>query len=262
MSEQPPPPARSLGGLTDRVVVITGAAGGIGQACALAAARAGARVVLSDLHDDALAQVATHVADVGADVVTVPVDVTDERQCNDLMGVAHNRFGRLDGAVFAAGIARHVPLLEMTRAQWENMQAVHLTGAFLCLRAAATLMAQRAGGGSVVYVASTAAGGAGPLHQAHYAAAKAGALGLVRAAARELGPLGIRVNAVSPGFTMTPMNVGLFTEDEVRKRGDAAPLRRVAEPTDVADTVSFLLADASRFTTGQNLQVDGGASLP
>lgn len=246
--------------LAGRVVIVTGAAGGIGRACAAAAAAQGASLVLADADPAGLEAVAAQLA--GAEVLRVPADVTDEAQCDGLVAAAEERFGRLDGAVLAAGVARHVPLLEMTRAEWDRMLAIHLTGAFLCLRAAATAMVRAGRGGSVVYVASTAAAGLGPLHQAHYVAGKAGGLGLVRAAARELGPHGIRVNAVSPGFTRTPLNEGLFTEEEVRRRAAAAPLGRVAEAADVADTVTFLLGDRSRFTTGQNLQVNGGSYMP
>lgn len=247
--------------LAGRTLIVTGAAGGIGRACARAAAAQGASVVLGDL-DPAGLEAAAQPIGAGARVHCVPVDVTDEGQCDDLVAAAEQRFGRVDGAVLAAGVARHVPLLDMTRTEWERMLAIHLTGAFLCLRAAAAAMVRAGRGGSVVYVASTAAAGLGPLHQAHYVAAKAGALGLVRAAARELGPLGVRVNAVSPGFTRTPMNDGLFTAEEVRRREADAPLGRVAEAEDVADAVTFLLGDRSGFVTGHNLQVNGGSYLP
>lgn len=113
-----------------------------------------------------------------------------------------------------------------------------------------------------MYVASSAAAGLGPPHQAHYVAAKAGALGLVRAAARELGEHGIRVNAVSPGFTRTALNTGLFTDEEIRQREQATPLGRVAEVGDVADAVLYLLGPGSGFMTGQTLHVNGGTHMP
>ncbi|PZG14601.1 SDR family NAD(P)-dependent oxidoreductase [Nonomuraea aridisoli] len=237
-------------------VIVTGAAGGIGRACALAAARAGAAVTLADRDPERLAAVA---AEIGPGALAVPADVTDEAQCVRLVEAAVERHGRIDGMVLSAGVARHVPLTEMTLREWQDMLAVHLTSAFLCLREAARAMT---GGGSVVCIASSAAAGLGPLHQAHYVAAKAGALGLVRAAARELGPAGIRVNAVSPGFTATPMNDGLFTAEDVRRRELASPLGRVANPEDVAAAVTYLLSDATAFTTGQTLHVNGGTHMP
>ncbi|MET7736751.1 SDR family oxidoreductase [Streptomyces sp. NPDC005402] len=151
----------------------------------------------------------------------------------------------------------------MTRAQWDDMLAVHLTGAFLCIRSMARALIARGGrGGPIVYVASSVAAGLGPVHQAHCVAAKAGALGLVRAAARVLGCHGIRVSAVSPGFTNTEMNAGLFSDDSVRDRAKQTPLGRVAEPADVAGAVTFLLGNASGFMTGQNVHVNGGVHMP
>lgn len=246
--------------LDGRVIVVVGAGSGIGQACASAAAVDGAHVVLADRDPTGLRHTVERLPSPGngSAPVLMTADVTDEKHWDELMSAAAERYGRVDGLVMAAGIARHVPLEDMTLAQWEEMLAVHLTGAFLGLRAAAKAMS---GGGSVVYIASTVATGRGPLHQSHYVAAKAGAIGLVRAAARELGPRGIRVNSVSPGFTRTPLNAGLFTDEDISARADAAPLGRVAEATDVADTTTFLLSERSRLTTGQDLRVDGGATF-
>jgi 3-oxoacyl-[acyl-carrier protein] reductase len=164
----------------------------------------------------------------------------------------------LHAAVLAAGFAEHVPFLKMRTEQWRSMVDTHLTGTFLSLRALAAGMAEA---GSVVCLASTVAHRGGPASQAHYVAAKAGILGLVRATARELGPQGIRVNAVSPGFTDTMLNVGMFSDDEVAERAARSPLGRIAVSDDIARVVAFLLCDDSQFVTGQEILVDGGASL-
>lgn len=247
--------------LDARCVVVTGAASGIGEACARQAAQEGALVVLADLDMQGLREVAAAIVEYGGVASVVKTDVTRSEQCVVLTDIAEQRYGSLGGIVIAAGFARHIPLLEMSRTDWEEMHAVHLTGAFLCLQAAAKVMV-RNGGGSAVYVGSSAAAGLGPLHQAHYVAAKAGALGLVRAAARELAEYGIRVNAVSPGFTNTSLNSGLFSAEEIRTRAEGSPLGRVAEVDDVANVVSFLLSDASSFMTGQTLHVNGGTHMP
>jgi 3-oxoacyl-[acyl-carrier protein] reductase len=241
--------------------VITGAAGAIGGACAMALARDGAQIVIADLDSERLTVAAEELGAAGASVRPIVTDVTDAGSCSDLAAAAVERMGGIDGAVFAAGVARHVPLLQMSLEQWESMLAVHLTGAFLCLQAVGRVMVSQRSG-SMVYVASSVAAGLGPPRQAHYVAAKAGALGLVRAAARELGAYGVRVNATSPGFTDTSMNSGLFSAEELRQRAEQAPLGRVAEPADVALTAEFLLGEGSGFMTGQTLHVNGGAHMP
>lgn len=244
------------------VTVVTGAASGIGRACAIRLAANGTRVVLADLDTAGLRETERLISSEGCTSIGVPVDVTDAADCAELAAAAVRTFGRLDSAVLSAGTAQHVRLLELSRNDWDAMLAVHLTGAFLCLQAVARSMVERKASGSLVYLASSVAAGLGPPRQAHYVAAKAGGLGLVRAAARELGPFGIRVNAVSPGFTRTPLNEGRFTDAELAERAASAPLGRVAEPQDVAGAVEFLLCSDSAFMTGQTLHVNGGAYMP
>lgn len=244
------------------VTAVTGAASGIGRACAIRLAARGIRVVLADLETEGLRETERIIRSEGGISICVRVDVTDADDCTALVDAALHHLGGLDGAVLSAGKAQHLPFLEMRRADWDSMLGVHLTGAFLCLQTIATSMVERRIAGSLVYIASSVVAGLGPPRQAHYVAAKAGALGLVRAAARELGPFGIRVNAVSPGFTHTPLNDRNFTDAELAERAAGAPLGRVAEPQDVAGAVEFLLGPGSAFMTGQTVHVNGGAYMP
>jgi NAD(P)-dependent dehydrogenase (short-subunit alcohol dehydrogenase family) len=237
-------------------VAITGAAGGIGAACAETLAARGLDLVLADI--EAPHATADRVRTHGGRVVAVRCDVTSESDCAALAEVAVAELGGIDGGVLAAGYAHHAPLLSLPADQWRALLDVHLTGTFLSLKALAARMRRP---GALVCLSSTVANAGGPARQAHYVAAKAGTLGLVRAAARELGVRGIRVNAVSPGFTETPMNTGLFSDDERATRASRAPLGRIALPRDIASVVAFLLGSDSAFMTGQELRVDGGAGL-
>ena len=238
--------------------MVTGAAGGIGRSCALLLAQRGADLALADLDAERLAVVAAEARARGARVHVRPVDVTREDDCAALVEDTLLHLGRLDGAVLAAGTAHHAGVLDLTSQQWRTAVEVHLTATFLCLQAVARQMAP---GGAIVCLSSTVAEVGGPPRQAHYVAGKAGTLGLVRAAARELGARGVRVNAVSPGFTDTGMNTGLFSDEELAERVARAPLGRLAVPDDIATVVAFLLGADAAFVTGQNIRVDGGASL-
>lgn len=241
-------------------VVVTGGARGIGRAIAVAILHAGGRVLLVDRDAPSTEAALAELACEGR-VAGCAADITAADAWGRILADAE-ALGPVSGLVLAAGIVRRSPFLEVTRQQWDEIMDVHLGAAFEGLQATARLLVEHGRSGSLVYIASSAAAGLGPPQQAHYVAAKAGALGLVRAASRELGPFGIRVNAVSPGFTNTELNTGLFSEEELALRRAQSSLGRVAEPEDVAGAVLFLLGAGSAFVTGQTVHVNGGSHMP
>lgn len=238
--------------------VVTGAAGGIGSACARSLAVRGADLMLTDVHVNAVAELAESLAGEGRVVRARHLDVTCPEECSDVAAAAAAVLPSFAGAVLSAGSAQQARIQEVGPEQWRAIIDVHLTGTFFPLQAFARVLKS---GASIVCISSTTGEAGGPARQAHYVAAKAGTLGLVRAAARELGPDGIRVNAVSPGFTDTGFNDGLFSPAEVQQRVERCPLGRVARPHDIAEVVAFLLGGEAAFVTGENVHVDGGTRL-
>lgn len=229
--------------LCGRCAVVTGGARGLGRAIAAALADSGASV---------------HVFDREADAVPLDGAAYHRVDVADAKAVAR-AVGALDPAptllVNNAGITRDRTIAKMTDAEWADVIAVNLTGAFAMIRAVAPAMTA-AGTGRIVNIASIN-GLRGKFGQANYSAAKAGLIGLTKAAARELGPKGITVNAVAPGMVMTEMARGL--PESIRDQALAeSVLGRLAEPQDIAHAVLFLLSDAARAITGQVLQIDAG----
>ncbi|MDQ4098184.1 MAG: SDR family oxidoreductase [Actinomycetota bacterium] len=248
--------------LTGKVALVTGAASGIGAASALAFADAGAKVAVCDRDLAGAEATAKLIGDGGADACAVAVDVTDAAQVQAMVDEVVGRFGRLDCAHNNAGITGPAALTaDYDAAQWELVLAVNLTGVFHCLRHELAAML-RAGGGAIVNTASFSGLVAVPRIPA-YVASKHGVVGLTKAAAVEYGRKGIRVNAVCPGSTRTPMVDGFSGGDPRVEEAMAAasPMRRLAEPEEIARTVVWLCSDEASFVNGHALAVDGGAVI-
>jgi NAD(P)-dependent dehydrogenase (short-subunit alcohol dehydrogenase family) len=240
--------------LAGKVVLVTGAGQGLGQAIAAACVAAGARVGVNDL-DPATA--AGTAATLGESGLALPGDVGDEAVPASLVRAAIERWGRLDGLVCNAGILDYHPFLDLEPATWERVMRVNLTSLYLCCRAAIPPMLAQ-GDGRIVTISSVAGKrGGGLVGTAAYASAKAGVLGLTRALAREFGGRGIRVNAIAPGPAETAMTAWL---DEERRRRVLAgiPMGRLGQPAEVAAAAVFLLSDAASYINGETLTVDGG----
>ena len=245
-----------------RVVIVTGAARGIGAATAQRFASEGASVAVLDLDESAAS---TTARGLGAErAIGLACDVADAAAVESAVERVVAELGRVDVLVNNAGITRDNLLFKMTEHDWDMVVDVHLKGAFLMSRAAQKHMVA-AKHGKILNLSSVSA--LGNRGQANYSAAKMGVQGLTRTLALELGPFGINVNAIAPGFIVTDMTdataVRLKMEPEQLRQlnADAAPVRRVGQPEDIAAAAAFLCSDEASFITGQTLYVDGGAKI-
>src|SRR5712692_5529916 len=245
--------------LAGRVALVTGAAGGIGQAICRGLARAGASVVVHHAPWEATAAqgLADELAGLGAASLPVVADLARADEVRALVPRAVERFGRLDVLVNNAAVWFREPLLEASEAHWDQVLAVCLKAVFLLSQAAGQQMVQQ-GSGAIVNIGSGAGWSYARGQGAHYGAAKAGVHQLTRIMAVELGPYGIRVNAVIPGFTETAGTAGAPPERRQRVV-EQTPLGRVGRAEEVAEAVLFLGSDRASFITGQVLAANGGA---
>ncbi|MGD9525906.1 SDR family NAD(P)-dependent oxidoreductase [Pseudonocardia sp.] len=249
--------------LDDRVVVVTGATGGIGAATAEQLVAGGARVALGHVPGDEVAAKEL-AARLGTDRAhPIAVDVVDEGSVADLVAGTVALCGGVDGLVTSAGVMEQVPFAELGPDVWHRTIGVNLTGTYLCIRAA--LPHLRRGGrngrpAAVVTVASQMAY-TGGTDAAAYCASKAGTLGLTRALAHELAP-DVRVNAVAPGPVDTPMTRPHATPEWVERKTAKLAMRRFGTAGEVASVIRFLISDEASFLTGQTVSPNGGGAMP
>lgn len=241
--------------LQGRIALVTGASQGIGRACALELARAGATVALAARNEARLAGVAAEIAADGGQAVPFALDVASEESIKAGARAVLERFGKVEILVNNAGITRDGLMLRMKRADWDDVLATNLTGAFLLTQALLSPMLKNRWG-RIVNITSVV-GRTGQAGQANYAASKAGLIGFTRSLAREVASRGITANAVAPGYIETPMTAVL--DEKLRTAMMAQiPLGRPGTDADVAHAVAFLASDAAGYITGQVLDVNGG----
>jgi NAD(P)-dependent dehydrogenase (short-subunit alcohol dehydrogenase family) len=251
--------------LAGKAALVTGGASGIGRATSLAMAREGARVAVADRTEERAAETVALINAAGGQAIAIGGDVANEDDVAAMVSRAVAAFGRIDCAFNNAGIGggvvgpRNQRLNEMSRASFDAMLAINLTGVFLCMKhEIVQMLAQggKTGGGAIVNTASIA-GLIGLPTSAHYVAAKHGVVGLTKTAAMEYARDNIRVNCVNPGYIATPM-----TEETVRTRLDAlmtkVPMNRMGLPEEIAEAVVWMCSDKASFMTGASHVVDGG----
>ena len=244
--------------LSGKVAAITGAARGIGRACAERLLQEGVKVVISDVDREALAQTASELGRAN-DLRAVVTDVTKRADVDALVTYAVKAFGRLDIMVNNAGVARNRDFLEISEQEFDEIIAINLRGAFFGVQAAARQMIAQGGGGVVINMSSVNALLAIP-SLATYAMSKGGMKQLTSVAAVALAPHGIRVVAVGPGTILTEMVASaIFSSDDARRSVlSRTPAGRCGEPSEVAAVVAFLASEDASYITGQTIYPDGG----
>ncbi len=243
-----------------KVAVVTGGSQGIGRATSLAFSAAGARIVIVDRDGEVAAAFAGEMRDAGAPAVALTADVAEEAEVEAAFTDILRREGRIDILVNNAGTAIRKPAVDLPLADWDKVVAVNMTGVFLCSRAAARRMIAAGNGGAIVNVASIMGLSGGGLYpNISYQTTKGAVVNMTRALAVEWAPHGIRVNAVAPTYVRTQFIAPILAEPDLVERIEAmTPLRRLAEPEEVAAAILFLASPAAAMITGHTLPVDGG----
>ena len=246
--------------LTGKSVLVTGGARGIGRACCLLLARAGASVAVNYRVESPSANLLVEeIETAGGEAFSLAADVSKREEAEMLVDETVARFGSIDILVNNAGIWKRSPIEEMSDGEWDEMIRVNLTGTFNCIRAAVPPM-KEARSGRIISISSTA-GQRGEAFCSHYAATKGAVISLTKSLAVELAPYGILVNCVAPGWTVTDMTRDDLLGSRRESILQTIPLSRAATAEEVAGSVVFLASELATFVTGEVLNVNGGAVL-
>ena len=244
-----------MGNLAGRIALVTGASQGIGRACALELARAGATVAVAARNEAKLAAVVAEIEAAGGQGAAFGLDLASEESIKSCAKAVLERFGKVEILVNNAGITRDGLMMAMKRADWDDVLGTNLTGSFLLTQAVLRPMLKNRWG-RIINISSVV-GRTGQGGQVNYAASKAGLIGLTRSLAREVASRGITVNAVAPGYIETAMTA-VLTDDQRTAMTQHIPLGRAGTDGDIAGAVSFLASEQAAYITGHTLDVNGG----
>jgi len=244
-----------MDGIEGRIALVTGASQGIGRACALALAKAGASVALAARNEAKLAEVQAEIETAGGKAAAFTLDVANEESIKAGAKAILERYGKVEILVNNAGITRDGLVLRMKRHDWDDVLATNLTGAFLLTQALLQAMLKNRWG-RIINISSVV-GRTGQAGQVNYAATKAGLIGLTRSLAHEVASRGITVNAVAPGYVETPMTAVLDEKQRIAMMA-TIPLGRPGTDADIAHAVIYLASEGARYVTGHVLDVNGG----
>ncbi|WP_297572109.1 3-oxoacyl-ACP reductase FabG [uncultured Deefgea sp.] len=244
--------------LKDKVAIITGSASGIGEATAIKFAAEGAKVVVCDVNQAGVAAVVAALTASGADAVGFVVDVTKTDTIAAMVAAVKDKYQRIDVLVNNAGIVMDAQLFKMTEDQFDRVIDINLKGVYNCTKAVVDTMIEQQSG--VILNASSVVGIYGNFGQTNYAASKFGVIGFVKTWAKELGKKGIRANAICPGFVATPI-LNAMPEKVIQAMEEKVPMRRLAQPAEIANVYAFLASDEASYINGAVIEVTGGLTL-
>jgi NAD(P)-dependent dehydrogenase (short-subunit alcohol dehydrogenase family) len=248
----------------NKVAIVTGGAGGIGESVARALAQRGVQVAVADLRPDAAEAAAKRLQSEGLTARSTAVDISDEASVTAMVEMVLGWWGRIDILINNAGVESSKPFLDISLEEYERVMRINTTGAWICCQAVIPVMLRQKSG-SIVNVSSVAGQrGGGLLGTAAYSTSKGAVIALTKALAREFGKAGIRVNAVAPSMTMTDFvqrqleRLDPGTQDRVIAM---TPMGRTGQPQEIASVIAFLASDDASFVTGHTYNVDGGTAM-
>lgn len=247
--------------LDDKRLIVTGGGSGMGREAAVLFAGRGAKVTIADVNETGGQETLDLITGAGGQAQFVKTDLTDEAQVANLVASAVSAYGGLEGAFNNAGIiGPAAQLADLSTEDWQKVIDVNLTSVFLSMKHEILYLREH-GGGAIVNTLSTA-GRFGYPNLPAYVASKHGALGITRQAALDYAPLGIRINAVLPGSTVTPLAAAALEDPDIAAAAQKAqPIGRLGQPEEIAEVAAFLLSDAASFVVGADYFVDGGVSV-